>query len=191
MKNEGEKMKEQKNIFDNKEKLAENKVIILYVMQKVNCALTNSQILKILYDFEGFNYYYFQHILSDLVEQKYIINYKQEEEWLYQITAEGVNILELTHNIIPGITKYRLDNTIKSLIKDIANEVTVSAEYIPESNNFYTTKCKITEAHRTLFEINVFCSSHEEAKKIAENWKNNAGELYPEIMSLISKKDSH
>ncbi len=181
-------MKEQENIFENKEKLAENKVIILYVMQKVNCALSNSQILKLLYDFDGFNYYYFQHILSDLVEQKYIMNYKQEEEWLYQITPEGVNILELTNNIIPGIVKYRLDNTIKSLIKDIKNEVTVSAEYIPEGNNFYTTKCRIIEAHRTLFELNIFCSSHEEAKNISENWKNNAGELYPQIMSLVANQ---
>ena len=29
------------------------------------------------------------------VEQKYIINYKQEEEWLYEISPEGLNILEL------------------------------------------------------------------------------------------------
>ena len=57
-------------------------------MKNVNCPLSNSQILKLLYDFEGFNYYYFQHILSDLVEQNYIMYYKQEEEWLYQITKE-------------------------------------------------------------------------------------------------------
>ena len=55
------------------EALAENKLIILYLMQRVNCTLSNLQILKLLYDFEGFNYYYFQHILSDLVEKKYII----------------------------------------------------------------------------------------------------------------------
>ena len=58
--------------------------------------IINSQLLKLLYDFEGFNYYYFQHLLSDLIEQKYIINYKQEEEWLYVVSEEGQNILELT-----------------------------------------------------------------------------------------------
>ena len=81
-------MNENTSLFENKEKLAENKLIILYIMKNVNCPLLNSQILKLLDDFEGFNYYYFQHILSDLVEQNYIMYYKQEEEWLYQITRE-------------------------------------------------------------------------------------------------------
>lgn len=81
-------MNENTSLFENREKLAENKLIILYIMKNVNCPLSNSQILKLLYDFEGFNYYYFQHILSDLVEQNYIMYYKQEEEWLYQITRE-------------------------------------------------------------------------------------------------------
>ena len=67
------------------------------------------QILKLLYDFEGFNYYYFQHILSDLVEKKYILSYKQEEEWLYQITPTGSEVLELTENMLPGIIKHKLD----------------------------------------------------------------------------------
>ena len=52
-----------------KEKVAENKLIILYLLNKANCTLTNLQILRLLYDFEDFNYYYFQHLLSDLVAQ--------------------------------------------------------------------------------------------------------------------------
>ena len=89
-----------------KEKLAENKLIILYLLNNANCTLTNLQILRLLYDFEGFNYYYFQHLLSDLVEKKYIFNYKQGEEWLYEITPEGREVLELTGNILPGIVKH-------------------------------------------------------------------------------------
>ena len=117
-------------------------------MQKVNCSLSNSQIFKLLYDFEGFNYYYFQHILSDLVEQKYIINYKQEEEWLYEISPEGLNILELTQNMLPGIIIYKLDSIIQSLLKNVKNEMAVTAEYIPESGNSY-----ITEYKKIIYEI--------------------------------------
>ena len=84
------------NTMESGEALAENKLIILYLMNRVNCTLSNLQILKLLYDFEGFNYYYFQHILSDLVEKKYIMSYKQNEEWLYEITALGTEVLELT-----------------------------------------------------------------------------------------------
>lgn len=94
-------MKENSYSLNDKERLAKNKLIILYVMKKVGCPLSNNQILRLLYDVEGFNYYYFQHVLSDLVEQKYIINYEQDSEWLYEITSEGINVFELTENMLP------------------------------------------------------------------------------------------
>ena len=104
-------------------------------MKKVDCPLSNSQILRLLYDVEGFNYYYFQHVLSDLVEQKYIMNYQQEDEWLYEITEEGIHVFELTENVLPGITKYKIDTIINSILKDVKNEMAVTAEYIPEGES--------------------------------------------------------
>lgn len=179
-----EKLKDEKS----KEKLAENKLIILYLLNKANCTLTNLQILRLLYDFEDFNYYYFQHLLSDLVSQEYVANYKQEEEWLYEITTQGREILELTENILPGIIKHKLNMITKDLLQVVQNEVAVTAEYIPESDNEYITSCKITEAHKTLFEVNVYCASQEQARKIAENWKKSANKYYPEIIKMLTKE---
>lgn len=172
---------------ENQKNLAENKLIILYLLKNANCVLSNLQILKLLYDFEGFNYYYFQHILSDLVEKNYIISYKQEEEWLYQITSQGAEVLELTENMLPGITKHKLDIIIKDLLNDVKMELTISAEYIPESDDNFITKCKISEGHKTIFEVNVLCTSQSQAKKIAENWKNNSDKYYNEIMHILEK----
>ncbi len=182
-------MKENESLFENKEKLAKNKLIILYIMKNVNCSLTNAQILRLLYDFEGFNYYYFQHLLSDLVEQNYIMNYEQDEEWLYQITEEGTTILDLTENMLPGIIIYKLDVIIKNILKNVKIEIAVTAEYIPEKDNAYITKCKFTESHKILFEVNVYCTSQEQAKIIADNWKNNAVELYPKFIELLTKTE--
>ena len=170
-----------------KEKLAENKLIILYLLNNANCTLTNLQILRLLYDFEGFNYYYFQHLLSDLVEKKYIFNYKQGDEWLYEITTEGRQVLELTGNILPGIVKHKLDIITKEQLQTVQNEVAITAEYIPENDNEYITSCKISEAHKVLFEINVYCASQEQAKKIADNWKSNANEIYPNVIKMLTK----
>ena len=173
------------NTEENQKNLAENKLIILYLLHNADCILSNLQILKLLYDFEGFNYYYFQHILSDLVEKNYIMSYKQEEEWLYQITPTGREVLALTENMLPGIIKHKLDLIIRDLLNDVKNELTISAEYIPESNDTFMTKCKISEDHKTLFEVHVLCTSQAQAKKIAENWKNNSEKYYDEIIHLL------
>ena len=97
------------------------------------------------------------------------MSYKQEEEWLYQITPTGSEVLSLTENMLPGIIKHKLDLIIRDLLHDVKNELTISAEYIPESDNNFMTKCKISEDHKTLFEVHVLCTSQAQAKKIAEN----------------------
>ena len=173
----------------NKEKLAENKLMILYLLEKANCTLTNLQIQKLLYDVEGFNYYYFQHIISELVSQDYVANYKQNEEWLYEVTTQGKEILNLTSNILPGIVKHQLDVIIKEQLSQVQNEVSVTAEYIPENDNEFITSCKITESHKVLFELNIYCASKEQAKIIAENWKIHANDYYPQIIKKKKKNE--
>ena len=86
-----------------------------------------------------------------------------------------------------GIIKHKLDVIIRDLLNDVKNELNVSAEYIPESDEAFMTKCKITENHKTLFEVNVLCSSQSQAKKIAENWKNNSDKYYKEIVTILEK----
>lgn len=170
-----------------KETLAENKLMILYLLNKANCTLTNLQIQRLLYDVEGFNYYYFQHIIAELISQNYIANYKQEDEWLYDITSQGKEVLELTSDALPGIIKLKLDNIIDLELPKVRNEVAVTAQYVPENDNEYITKCKITESHKTLFELNIYCASSEQAKQISENWKKHANDYYPKIIELLTK----
>ena len=154
-----------------KEKLAENKLIILYLLKKANCTLTNLQIQRLLYDFEDFNYYYYQHIISELVSQNYIANYQQDEEWLYDITTQGKEVLDLTSYLLPGIVKDKLDKIIKEQLFIVQNEVAVTS-------------------HKALFELNIYCATSEQAKIVAENWKLHANEYYPKIIEMIANKDS-
>lgn len=170
---------------ENQKQLAENKLIILYLLKNADCVLSNLQILKLLYDFEGFNYYYFQHILSDLVEKNYILSYKEDEEWLYQITNTGKEILELTENMLPGIIKHKLDLIIRDLLASVKTELTVSAEYIPDEGEQFITKCKLTKGHKNIFEVNVLCENQSQARKIAENWKSKSNDYYKEILNLL------
>ena len=172
----------------NKEKLAENKLMILYLLQKSNCTLNNLQMQSLLYDVEDFNYYYFQHIISELVAQDYIANYKQGNEWLYEITTQGKEVLKLTGDILPGIIKLKLDTIIKEQLSKVQNEVAITAEYIPENDNEYITSCKITESHKVLFELDIFSASKEQAKLIADNWKLHANEYYPKIIDMITEE---
>ena len=56
------------------ETLAENKVLILYILNHVKEALTNNALYKIVLTVSDMNYFYFQQFLLDLTEQDYVMH---------------------------------------------------------------------------------------------------------------------
>jgi len=170
------------------EKLAEDRALILYVLDKVNKPISNTALLKLVLSVANMNYFYFQQFLLDLIDNKYIISYTVEKETVYELTHEGKNAIELVSDIIPGFYRFKVDNYLKDYLKTIQNELSVSADFIPRSETDYSVKCSITENNNTLFEIETFATSREQAKFIAENWKKNADKIYPKILDILIQK---
>ncbi len=170
----------------NNNSLAENKVLILYTLNTINREITDTDLFKIISTINNINYFYFRDLLIDLVESKLVGTYTKEEQNVYEITPEGKNSLELTIDMLPGIIKLKADNIFKQELFEIADEESISAEYIPESENDYTVKCKIVENNKTIFEVKIFAGSNEQARNISDNWRKNAKEIYPKIMNLLN-----
>lgn len=166
--------------------LAENKVLILYTLNKINREITDSDLLKIISAINNINYFYFRDILEDLVGSKLVGTYTKDDKKVYEITPEGKNSLELTIDVLPGLVKLKADNLLKEELISIADEEAISAEFIPENEKDYTVKCKIVENNRTVFEVQTFAGSNEQAKRIADNWRKNAREIYPKIIELLN-----
>ena len=171
--------------------LAQDKVLILYVLSNVKTDVTESDIFKIISPVNNINYFYFKQILADLVDSKLVQTYTKDEDAdekqvLYKLTFDGQNSLNLTIDVLPGLLKLKIDNVLKNELNNIISEDSIVTEYIPENENSYTVKCKIVENNKTIFEVRTFAGSNEHAKFIADNWKENASVIYPKILELIT-----
>ena len=168
----------------NKE-LAEDKVLILYLLNKIFDGIKNDNLYKIVSSSKDINYFYFQELIADLMSANLICSFEQDEESFIKITTEGKNALELTKSLLPGLLKLKADNVFKKEISSITDETSVIAEFIPKNEND-TITCKIVEQNETIFEVSVYAASREKAKQISDNWKSNATTLYPQILELLS-----
>ena len=169
------------------EVLAENKVLILYILSKLNEPVTNDNLLQFVISVVDMNYFYFQQFLLDLLEKNYIICFSQDDgKQVYQITDIGREALSLTDDILPGIIKLKVDTSFGKEMKEIKEEEAITAEYVPIGNDNYTVTCKINENNNCIFEVSVFAGSREEAKNIVDNWKENAYRIYPEILNSLN-----
>lgn len=173
---------------DNTAALAENKVLILYLLSQIPNGIIENGLFKITTSINNVNYFYFKQVLTDLLDTKLVgLFTKDEDEAVIKITSEGKNALSLTKDVLPGILKLKADNLFKKELSSIAEETSVTAEFIPKNENDYTIKCRIVENNETIFEVKTVAGSRERAKRIVDNWNNNASKIYPEILDILLK----
>ena len=168
--------------------LAENKLLVLYILNKVGKPISHSALLELVDSIIGMNYFYFQQFLLDLIENKYVISYEKNKETLYMITPEGKRAIELTSDMIPGILTFKVDQSLKSNLVDIEDKLSITSDFIPIDDNHFTVKCKVIEDNNIMFEVQTFAGSKEQAKNIVDNWNSNATEIYPKILEILTKK---
>lgn len=174
-------------ITSDNETLAENKVLILYILNQVHKPITNDNLYKLVLSAIDMNYFYFQQFLLDLISADFIVSYQKEDQTVYELTSHGKTTLDLTLDILPGIIKLKADTNLKTILDNIENEHSIIAEFTPRSEDHYTVNCKIMENNETVFEIKTFAGSRDEAKKIVDNWKNNAEIIYPNLLDILTK----
>ena len=172
---------------DNTTALAENKVLILYILDKIPDGILEDGLYKIISSINDVNYFYFKEVLTDLLDSKLVGVYTKDDEIsVIKITSDGKKSLSLTLDVLPGLLKLKADNAFQEQIFSISNETSISSEFIPRNENDYIVKCKVVENNETIFEVKTFAGSRERAKKIVDNWNNNAAKIYPKILEILS-----
>ena len=169
--------------FENQE-LVENKILILYILQKAEKPLTHKELLELILSVADI--FYFQQFLSDLLEDNFIEKFDDELE-LYKLTEDGKHSLELTLDLIPGITKLKIDSEFKHNFDSIQNKFSISAEYSPISEKDFLVTCKIIENHSVIFKLETHVGSKEQASNIVNNWNKNAETIYPNILNELTQ----
>ena len=171
------------------QKLAEGKVLILYILNKIGKPVTNEELLNVVTNLTDMNYFYFQQFLLDLIEEKYIKYYSNNHDMVYNLTSKGIDTLNLTIDIIPGIRKLRIDNNLKENVAEVEEDLSVTADFIPYNENEYSVKCSVVENSIPMFEITIFAGTRDQAQAICDNWKANAIEIYPQMLDLLTSHD--
>lgn len=168
--------------------LAENKLILLYILEKINMPVSNLQITKVILENKFMNYFLLQQFLNELSENNFLATETKEDKIFYTITASGRQTLEYFINLIPFGIKGRIDNTIGSIRKNIKNETQITADFTPESEREFVVSCKVNEDDFSLIDLKITVGTKSDARTICENWKKHSQVIYTEIIDSLTKK---
>lgn len=166
--------------------LAENKLIILYLVEKMGIALSNSEICQFSLEKNYMDYFSVQQYLAELVEAGWLEKNRDNNNTRYTLTTEGEEVIQYFINHIPDVVKEEINVYVQENSKRIRAEYEVTANYFLEMNNDYLVKCGLCDSDgSTLMEVSVSVVNKDHAQQICTNWKKNVSKLYGTVLSAL------
>ena len=87
-------------MFENTSELAENKLLLLFVLKLLKEPISNSQLTEIILENNLINYFTFQQYISELENSKFIKYKQKNDKQLIYLTEQGENVLSFFENRI-------------------------------------------------------------------------------------------
>ncbi len=167
--------------------IVENKLILLYMLEKIDLTLSSLQIYKIVLKNSFMNYFVLQHTLDELAEHHFLNSEIVGGKRAYSISPSGSKTLGYFLEKIPAGIKKRIDDSVNSIKRQVRNETKITADYIPESENEFTVTLAIHEDSFPLIDIKFTAGTKKDARDICSNWLHNPQEIYSEIVGTLTK----
>ncbi len=176
------------NSVESNRELAENKLILLYIINNMEAPVSNLIITKIILENKLMNYIFLQQYLDELCDGKFLEKLDVEDKKAYRISAAGRQGLDYFISLIPAGTKSRIDEALSDYKKRIKNETSVIADFVAVNENEYITTLKICEGSFTFIDLKLTVGSRNDARNICNNWSVNSAALYKKLMSDLTEK---
>ncbi len=152
--------------------------MILYMLNRLDCQLTNTQLADFFIEKHYTDYFMIQATLSDLVASGFVEKTQMRNTTYYSITPDGYTSLSLFKNQIPPGAMEDVNQFLEEHKDALKNEVGTQTYYYKHSNGDYIANCRVNEGKSLLFEVNLSVPSEDEAKKVCLNFRGCSEDVY-------------
>lgn len=173
-------------MFESTTELAENKLLLLYMLDKLNMPVSNLKLTEIVLENNLMNYFTLQQYVLELVSSNFLNYMENEEKQMIYITEDGKKVLSMFITRIDDKKKKSVDDFLKDKLESIKKEISISSDYTIQ-NNIFLVSLKAFSGTKTILEIKLSVDSNEKAKALCAKWKNSSSELCQKINDLLLK----
>lgn len=174
-------------MIENTEQAAENRVLILYIINELNIPVSNLHLTDTILGNRFMNYFSLQTAIDELLKNGMMTETGEDGKVYYNITDDGKDAVKLLKNIIPQGILMRFDQQKKEIRARIKRDLEINAEYALDDDNNYFVRCFVRDGDIHLIDFKILAGNKKLASEICENWKDHTKEIYSEIIETVLK----
>ncbi len=177
-------------MFETSEEIAQNKLILLYLLKNINIAMTNSEICQFALEKRIMDYFAVQSCMEELFETSLLEKYRENDLTWYKTTEDGDRILSLFEEKIPKWMRKDALEYIENNGDRLRTEYEVNASVEKRGSEDYFVSCRIYgESRNIVMDIGVSVPDENIAEEIRDNWKKNSNDIYLKILGVFTEND--
>ena len=161
------------------------KLIVLYMLQKVDFPLTNSQISEFVLERGYTTYFTLQSVLSELAESGMIRQETIRNTSYYTLSETGEEALRYFQNRISPPIRDDIDNYLRENKMQLRDEVSIIANYYKNTADEYSVHCVVKEKYSNPIELTVTVPDEAQASTVCLNWKQKCQKIYEFVMKEL------
>ena len=167
------------------ESLTLYKLIVLYMLEKVDFPLTNAQISGFILDKGYTTYFHLQQALSELTESELIHCETIRNSSYFSITKSGEQTLEYFGKEIPKEIKGEIAEFFKNNAMEIKEELSTFANYYKGEKEGYQVRCSAKEKEVPLIELTMTVPTKAAAEAVCASWQTNNKAVYEKLLDML------
>ena len=158
------------------------KVLILFVMARVNYPVNIQQIYELSYQDDCLSYFDVCTAVPEMVTSKHL---KEMEEGCYEITEKGRETGSLTEDSIAYTVKCRAENAVNKFNRQIRRSSYVKTEVIPRENGDYSVLMSLDDDAGNLMTLELMAPDSRQAVRLAKLFEKKAEAVYNLTMTEL------
>lgn len=161
------------------------KLIVLYMLDRVDYPLTRTQIADFVLEKDYTSYLNLQSAISQLCEGNMITEQSIRNRTQLFLTEEGRSTLSYFGNRISPQIKADVDQYLKEKSFRLKEEVMTTADYSKSSAGDYRTHLQAKENNVPLVEISLSVPTEEIASSICQKWEEKNQIIYQYLVEQL------
>lgn len=167
-------------------KIAQDKLKLLYILEYIDIPLTNIEITNCILENNFMDYFSLQQLLGNLCDSKFIkLNSKNGNEY-YKIAEAGKEALEMFGDILPEYFKNEVSSNFSHFKKEIKRQRELLGHYYKLKEDAYIVNLQVTENETVIFSLSINVPTENLAKNICKKWDLNPEEIFGSIIKTLT-----
>lgn len=162
-----------------------NKLIVLYMLNRVNFTMTAAQVSDFILEKDYMDFLTFRQVLSELTESKMITQKTMRNRTKLSITEEGRSTLGFFENRISEAIKEDINNFFREKEYALRNELSISGDYYKSTSGEYEAHLTATDRGIRLVDITLSVPAEAIASDICDNWQKKNQEIYQFLVQQL------